>query len=192
MLHPTMGAWNGWYHVTGNTYGTWLRGDPRGWRSRRGREHVDGDYKNPPPAGTYETLHAQSRSSLKRAPVYLSAVQRRAAGEALVEMLLQLDIEVLAVSLDASHYHVLARFPDDVVRRRLGRAKKHASHALSELGLPGHVWARKCRALPVSDRSHQINVLRYIEAHKKKDAWVWSFRDPAMQTDNEARKHPRK
>ena len=27
-----MPAWNGWYHVTGNTYGTWLPGDPRGWR----------------------------------------------------------------------------------------------------------------------------------------------------------------
>ena len=22
--------WNDWYHITCNTYGTWLRGDPRG------------------------------------------------------------------------------------------------------------------------------------------------------------------
>ena len=34
-------AWNGWYHVTGGTYGTWLRGDGRGWRDRKHRTHVD-------------------------------------------------------------------------------------------------------------------------------------------------------
>ena len=39
----TMKAWRGWYHVTGGTYGSWLPGDPRGWRARGRREHVDGD-----------------------------------------------------------------------------------------------------------------------------------------------------
>jgi hypothetical protein len=42
-------AWNDWYHVVVHVYGSWLRGDPRGWRARHHREHVDGDYKNPPP-----------------------------------------------------------------------------------------------------------------------------------------------
>ena len=41
-----MPAWNHWYHCTAHTYGTWLRGDPRGWRARHHREHVDGDYRN--------------------------------------------------------------------------------------------------------------------------------------------------
>ena len=44
-----MTAWNNWYHVNGNTYGTWLPGDPRGWRERGHKKHVAGDYKNPPP-----------------------------------------------------------------------------------------------------------------------------------------------
>src|SRR4029079_6566514 len=43
--------WNAWYHVTNHVCGSWVRGDPRGWRSRHHREHVDGDYKNPPPTG---------------------------------------------------------------------------------------------------------------------------------------------
>jgi hypothetical protein len=51
-------GWNSWHHCTGSTYGAWLRGDPPGWRSKQHREHVDGDYKRPPPAGRYKELEA--------------------------------------------------------------------------------------------------------------------------------------
>jgi hypothetical protein len=44
-----MSAWRDWYHVTGSTYGAWLPGDPRGFRTRHHRQHVEGDYKDPPP-----------------------------------------------------------------------------------------------------------------------------------------------
>lgn len=40
--------WNDWYHIMCHTYGTWLPGDPRGFRTRHHREHVEGDYKSPP------------------------------------------------------------------------------------------------------------------------------------------------
>jgi len=39
-----MEPWNHWYHVNGNTYGTWLPGDPRGWRSYKHKRHVEGEY----------------------------------------------------------------------------------------------------------------------------------------------------
>ena len=42
-----------WYHVVLSTYGSWLYGDKRGFRTRHHREHVDGDYKNPPSLGKY-------------------------------------------------------------------------------------------------------------------------------------------
>ena len=46
-----MKPWNFWYHVGSNTKGTWLTGDPRGFRSRHHREHVEGDYRRlSPPA----------------------------------------------------------------------------------------------------------------------------------------------
>jgi hypothetical protein len=35
-------AWNDWYHVVSHVYGSWLRGDPRGWRAVDHREHVEG------------------------------------------------------------------------------------------------------------------------------------------------------
>ena len=44
-------AWHGWFHIIGNTYGTWVRGDPKGFRTLHHREHIEGDYKHPPPPG---------------------------------------------------------------------------------------------------------------------------------------------
>jgi hypothetical protein len=36
-----------WYHIIETTYGAWLYGDQRGFRTRHHREHVDGDDKRP-------------------------------------------------------------------------------------------------------------------------------------------------
>ncbi|MFW6133090.1 MAG: hypothetical protein ACOC8F_04280 [Planctomycetota bacterium] len=148
-----MGAWNGWYHVNGSTYGTWLRGDPRGWRACHHREHVEGDYRNPPPPGTYDELHRRSGELLKRGPIRLTPQQRRAAGRAMVGKLLALDTDTLAVAVGAAHYHILARFRDDRVRWWVGWAKKHASHALTpqgSQGASGHGDARTTRQEPLT------------------------------------------
>ena len=172
-----MKAWRGWYHVTGNTYGTWLRGDPRGWRARWHREHVEGDYKDPPARGTFEGLYDRSKRSMKRSPIRLAVDQRRIGGQALVEKLLELEVELLDLSLNDVHYHLLARFPDKRIRWWVGLAKKHASWALSADGLKGTVWGRKCHPTPIGDREHQLNVFDYIKDHVKQGAWVWTFRE---------------
>lgn len=175
-IHP-MKAWNDWYHVNGNTYGTWLRGDPRGWRARKHREHVEGDYRDPPPPGTYDALHARSQSLMKRSAVRLDPRQRRVALTALVEKLVEVGAQPIALSVDSVHYHILARFPDARIRHHVGLAKKHASHVLREHGLPGAVWAKRCRVLPISDRAHQVSAFRYIVRHAGQGASVWTYRD---------------
>ena len=63
------GPWRGWYHMMASTRGSWLPGDPRGWRSRHGRERCDGDYKHPPPPGAHAARLARSRALLKNPPV---------------------------------------------------------------------------------------------------------------------------
>jgi hypothetical protein len=50
---PTVVPGGVWYHSITSTYGAWLYGDERGFRTRHHREHVDGDYKSPPPRGLY-------------------------------------------------------------------------------------------------------------------------------------------
>ena len=172
-----MKPWNGWYHINGNTYGTWLRGDQRGWRARHHREHCEGDYKNPPPPGQHDGLLARSRNLMKHNPVLLDVESRQIAGQAMVEMLLHQKIEVIALALDAKHFHVLAKFPDTRVRPRIGRAKKHAYFELRSRGRKDSVWAIRTRVLPVRNREHQVRVFRYIEDHAKRGAWLWTFRN---------------
>ena len=105
-----MEAWNGWYHCNGNTYGPCVRGDPRGWCSRRHHEHVDGDYKNPPPRGKYKKEFEESKKRMKREKVELPMGARIVACHAMVESLLFRHVELIALAVGAKHWHVLARF----------------------------------------------------------------------------------
>jgi hypothetical protein len=100
--------WNVWYHITAHVYGSWLRGDPRVWRSRHHREDVDGDYENPRPDGKYDNLYELSKALMKRDPVKIAKELRQFICDAIVEKLKQDGIEVLIVSMDAKHLHVLA------------------------------------------------------------------------------------
>ncbi len=166
--------WRGWYHVNGNTYGTWLRGSALGFRSRRHSDHVEGDYRHPPRAGRYDRLRAQVRASMKRPAVTLSEPARRLACEAMAASLSGDGIDVAALAVDGHHFHVLARFVDHAPRRWIGLAKRRSALALVKAGHAqrGGVWAVRCRCLPVRDRLHQVNVARYIAAHEKHGAAV--------------------
>lgn len=174
---PLATPWNDWYHCNGNTYGTWLPGDPRGFRTRHHRQHVDGDYRNPPPPGAYNAHWARSRRLMKKDAVWLNTEQRHVAVRCIVEKLSGDGVEIVAVAVDDHHFHLLARFRDHRPRHWVGRAKMHASMGLRALGLLGRVWAAECRTLPIADRKHQVNVFEYIAGHRRKGAIVWTFRD---------------
>ena len=154
----------------------WLPGDKRGWRSRHHKVHVDGDYKNPPPPGVDDGLREHAERVMGQSAVILDTRQRRIAGEALVEMLLKQDVELLALSLDAIHYHLLARFGGRSARQIVGRAKKHATFVLRDGGHEGPAWGKRSRVLPIQDRDHQVNVFNYIVRHTDKGAWTWRFK----------------
>lgn len=172
-----MNPWRDWYHISGHTYGSWLRGDPRGWRARHHREHVVGDYRNPPPPGAYDALYKQSKSLMKRPPVTLSIPARRLACDTIAEAPLFHDLDPLVVAVDARHYHILARFKDHNPRKWIGIAKTRSARALSDAGLAdrGGVWAIRCKCLPVKDRPHQVEVFKYILKHASKGAALWRF-----------------
>lgn len=179
LYHARMLPWNDWYHVNGNTYGTWLRGDARGFRARHHREHVEGDYRNPPAPGAHSGIFDRSRRLMTREPVHLSQAARELACVSMAKSLLRHSIQVLAVAVDDHHFHALARFPDRNPRKWIGIAKKDSARALSGAGMSskGGVWAVRCRCLPVRDRGHQVNVLRYILKHARRGASVWTWRE---------------
>lgn len=182
-------------HCTGSTYGTWLRGDPRGWRARDHREHVEGDYRSPPPRGTYDALHAQSKGLMKRPGVVLEWDGRVEACRAMVAALQYHECEVANLCVGARHWHALVRFfplsdlkwflidmeglsKNRDPRHLMGIAKKESARSLSELGLaqPGGVWARRCGRRYVKDEGHFTYVRdTYIPGHAKKGAAVSSM-----------------
>src|SRR5207253_7824970 len=101
-----------WYHVILTTYGAWLYGDARGFRTRHHREHIEGDYKNPPPPDLYEKKRQRSQTLLKQEPVVLAAEWRPIIGAAVRDKMQTLGAEVLCVSMSATHLHLLGKMPD--------------------------------------------------------------------------------
>lgn len=197
-----MPAWNGWYHCMCNTHGTWLPGDPRGFRTRHHREHIEGDYKKPPPVGQYETRHGEAKRKMDRPAVVLSVAARSAALHAVLRALIEFhEVEVLSCAVGGKHMHILARFGQvvgaagdtsgeptpgrrglrerDPARFYMGIAKERSAKVLAASGMAdvGGVWAKRGKVAPIKDRSHQLNVFQYILDHKREGASVWSFRN---------------
>jgi hypothetical protein len=159
----------------GHTYGTWLPGDRRGFRTRDHREHVEGDYKHPPPEGMYDATYARSRQLMKRDPIYLNVEQRLLIVRLLVESLQRRSFDVAVACVTDVHFHVLARFPDHNPRHWIGVAKKESSHYAKETHLApnGGLWAVRSKSLPARSRDHQLNAARYIFDHRLQGGAVW-------------------
>jgi hypothetical protein len=166
-----------WYHIVLTTYGSWLYGDSRGFRTRHHREHVEGDYKNPPPPGEYEDLEHRSRGSLKQDQVVLSPEWRQIAGKALVERWQKLGALLVCVAVGGQHVHLLAKMPRTESRRWAGFSKRHAWFVARVQGWQGKMWGKRSKAVPIRNREHQLKVFRYILAHAEEGAWVWSMLD---------------
>jgi len=163
--------WNRWFHCIGGTYGSWLPGDPRGFRTRHHREHVEGDYHNPAPAGIYESRHQGAAESLRFDPVTLRPEDRRVICQEMGRVLLAYGVELIDLSVGGQHFHALCRFPlelppapddsprpvpqnlladgrDPVGRHILGRAKRAASMAMLRVGHKPQgrpLWAKRTK-----------------------------------------------
>jgi len=166
-----------WFHVTFSTYGTWLRGDKRGFRDHDHRIHSSGNYKTPPPEREHALLRDWTRRVMHKPPVHLSKQQRQRAGETIVENLKSKQVDLLAIAVMSDHAHLLANFPVNTARAMIGVAKSDSSRSIGAQ-IPGTVWAKKCLLTRMRDKDHHINTFRYIVNHRSQDAWVWTFRDP--------------
>ena len=168
-----------WYHVSVTAYGAWLPGDPRGFRTRKHREHVEGDYKNPPPAGKYETRHRNSREKMKYEPALLTPPQREITCFALRDRIAQEGL-IVCVAMGGRHGHLLVKGDPARVKWFVGLGKKHAWYELKAAGMPiRSMWADGCGVKPVRDRAHQMNVYRYLVRHRREGAFVWAVHEDA-------------
>jgi hypothetical protein len=168
-----------WIHFVETVYGAWLYGDNRGFRTRHHREHVEGDYKNPPPTGKNEYKRQRSLDSLKQPPVVLAPTWRPIIAAAVRDRLEDLGAFVLCLAQGGQHLHLLAKLPvESDARIWMGLAKKHAAFEAKAKGWKGKLWAKRGKEVRVKDRDHQLNVYRYILEHAKQGAWVWTWKKP--------------
>ncbi|HVX84991.1 MAG TPA: hypothetical protein VH253_09255 [Phycisphaerae bacterium] len=175
-------AWRHWYHCTVGTCGTWLPGDPRGWRERDHREHVDGDYKRPPqPSQFNEARHRYAKRLLRFEPYLIASNDRAKIGQLLLENFDHNAIPVLALAVATKNFHAFVQVCDGRVKRILGLAKRHVTFSFGAITDDGHrrtrLWERDGGVKPIADRAHAICAFHYILDHVKDGAWVWSFRD---------------
>jgi hypothetical protein len=171
--------WNDWYHITGNTYGSWPPGDARTWVTRHHRTHIDQFEAPSPILPSGETpLAVQSRRAMKRPPVSLSPPARELARDAIITALHFHRIQTAMLAVTEHHIHLLARFPDHNPRKWLGIAKKQSALALAASGLipPGGAWAVRTHCDPITDRPHQLRVADYIAAHAAQGASLWRIK----------------
>ena len=167
-----------WFHVVVTVYGAWLPGDARGFRTRDHRLHVEGDYKRPPPRGKYEALAKDRRASLKQPPVNIPEPLRATIGTALRERFERRGAFVVCQSVSTRHCHLLVKLPPGRAKLHVGDAKRHAWFIARVRGWKARLWAAGCKALPVKDRRHHLNIYHYILAHAAEGAWVWKWTRP--------------
>jgi len=161
-----------WCHIIITTYGAWLPGDARGFRTRHHREHVVGDYKNPPPPGMYAKQERRSRQLLSQSPVFLAPEWRPRVGRALWQEMTRLGAWLMAVGVAAQHAHLLVKLPRARRRQWTGRAKRHATLVLRDHGWVGKLWAVRSKPVVIRDRAHQVRAFEYILRHADEGAWV--------------------
>jgi len=165
-----------WYHCIATTYGAWLHGDPRGFRTRHHREHVEGDYKSPPLPGAHEAILERSRRLLTQPPVRIPEDWRPIIGTAVREKLVRKNGFVLCLAVASQHVHVLAKLPDTAAPRFwMGLARKHTTFESRSRGWQGKLWGKRGKEITVRDRRHQLAVYRYILEHVDQGAWVWDW-----------------
>jgi REP element-mobilizing transposase RayT len=170
-----------WRHVIINTFGTWLHGDERGFRSRKHRIHSSGDYRDRPPPEEHAGLHEFQKAHARR-EVTIDRSRRRTVGQALLTALLHRHYRILALAVGKVHAHALVELPESLatVKAIVGDAKRKSSRA-AKTQLPGTVWASGGTFKMVKDDDHLRRANDYIMYDQGLDAWTWSFRNRSRE-----------
>ncbi|QDU34815.1 hypothetical protein KS4_28910 [Poriferisphaera corsica] len=168
------------FHVILHTYGSWLPGDPKGFRAVKHKKHCEGDWKNPPPNGLHNGLLNYSQS-ISNPVVSLNIAQRRIVAEAIADNLNHQGAKISICSVSEQHAHLLGEFPIDEVHYKpqinqyMQRCKTWAAKRLrdaDEWG-GGTLWAQGSKVVRINDRRHWDNVYAYIKRHVNEHAYIY-------------------
>ncbi|MBS0207787.1 MAG: hypothetical protein JSS27_02435 [Planctomycetes bacterium] len=164
--------------VTWTTYGSWLPGDPRGFRTWRGREFIP-----PPPRyaeggdrpfdpAEYRTRYLADKSR-SLSTTRLTADQQQVAIDAVVEDISALLLEAIIVSINEAHVHLIADFGDLSIRPTVARLKSVATRALGGRERTAkRFWSSGCNMKSLADDAAVQAAFNYVKAHETEGAIV--------------------
>ena len=141
------------YMLTWTTYGTWLQGDERGYVK-------DGVIL---PAN--EHLEEANRKQQVQDAVRLSDVQQQAVREAILKEAALREQKVCAISVQATHVHVVVRQTGEPIDKMVAYYKTAARLALQEKGHTGRLWTRGYDKRLCFDDASLTAKIEYVESH---------------------------
>ena len=165
-----------YYLITWTTYGTWLPGDKRGFRTYHGDNYI------PPPerySDNDEPIYDYNEyvklvkyaNNVSGDAVKLTSEQVQIAANNIIEVCERYATQAV-LAINATHAHLFVKLSDGVsIGNFCGTMKSKSSRALGEYGLRGKVWARRYHARKI-DASGTDRVRKYVLSHEKQGALV--------------------
>ncbi len=172
-----------WWIVTFGTYGHWLPGDPRGFRTWRKRREV------PPPAGrshfgestyaaeAYAEEFDQTKLIVTGREVRFTPEERELVAEAIADDCDTLPVVPAILSVAETHAHMVAKFGDLRIRRVVGRWRSAATRRLHASGNDTvRLWAKGCHMQSLPDEAAFRQAYEYVKAHDQQGAVIRIWR----------------
>jgi REP element-mobilizing transposase RayT len=165
--------------ITWTIYGSWLPGDPRGFRTYHKRQTVPSPERYadedevPYEPKRYIPLYSHSASK-SSGEVKLNWEQMKAACDVIVQTAVALGVRG-TVAVLPQHVHIVVEMPEEITTGFFcNRVKSKSSLRLSDYGLKGKVWARRYHAKRISEEK-VIEARRYVQSHRQEGAVISEF-----------------
>ncbi len=111
-------------------------------------------------------------------PVTLNATDQRLLLDAIVDEIDAIPLLATALSINAHHVHLLAKFDPRPIRQVAGRLKAAATRTWHERGGESpRLWSRNCNMKSKPDRTAFDDAYGYVVGHASKGALIHTWTD---------------
>jgi REP element-mobilizing transposase RayT len=118
------------YMITFTTYGTWLQGDKRGY-VKSGKIYPENG-----------SLEKTNKKLQLQEEIHLSKIQQQIVREVIIKEAQSQDQRILALSVNATHVHIVAENNSKPISNIVAYYKKAARLALKSIGHEGKLWTK--------------------------------------------------
>ncbi|OHB60543.1 MAG: hypothetical protein A2167_06355 [Planctomycetes bacterium RBG_13_46_10] len=139
------------YMITFTTYGTWLQGDERGY------------VKNGTIYPENESLKQTNKQLQLQDEIRLSRAQQKVVRDAIIKEAHLLGQRILALSVNATHIHIVAENNSKPISNIVAYYKKAARLALKSIGHEGKIWTKGYDKRFCFDRALLERRIRYVQ-----------------------------